>query len=182
MKFVEPFVSEVRAIFGAPFKRSDEYKLLAAALDNIAQSDKPWMMERIVSSFPATMSRYERRKLKKIAEAHGKVIEAQLYRQALCRFSLGEDVDMEKEASNARSLGRYEYERQERTQSVQAAQKAVGSIGAAYQKYLSTQEAKYKAAYDSQNRMFGGMQNNQVMMGQIPQEQWEELQRSGRQY
>ncbi len=101
MKFIEPLVS----VFSAPFKRSEEFKLLSSAIDNIAQGDKPWMMERVVSSLPNSMSRYEQRKLRKMVEAHSKIIEGKIYRQALCRFSLGEDLDMEKEARNARSLG-----------------------------------------------------------------------------
>lgn len=144
MKFIAPLVSEFKAIFGAPFKRSEEYTLLASALDSIARGDKPWHMDKIVDSLPKHMSSYEKRKLKKQAEAHAKVIEAQLYRQALCRFSLGEDLDLEKEAANARSLGLLEYGNQQRASAICGAQQAVGNLQAAYQNY-DTQMQMYEA-------------------------------------
>jgi hypothetical protein len=149
MKFIEPLVST----FSAPFKRSEEYKLLASAIDSIAAGDKPWMMERVVNSLPKAMSKYEQRKLRKMVEAHGTVIEARIYRQALCRFALGEDLDMEKEARNAASLGEIADRNNAHQQAIQA---KLNAIAGQQQAYIQQHAANYQgmqnaAAYAGQN-------------------------------
>jgi len=140
MKFIEPLVSA----FKAPFKRSEEYKLLASAIDSIAAGDKPWMLERVVKSLPAAMSKYEQRKLRKMVEAHGTMIEARIYRQALCRFALGEDLDMEKEARNAASLGQNADRDNAHQQALQAKLNAIAGQQMAYvnQAYVNAKDAR----------------------------------------
>ena len=161
MKFIEPLVLGFKAVVTAPFQRSEEFKLLSSALDNVAQGDKPWLMERIVESLPKHMSAYERMRLRKMAAAHAKLIEARLYRQALCRFSLGEELDLEREAMNARALGRYEYEKQEQRQTFVGAQQAAGNIQAAMSNYQS-QMAAIRQSYNTQNQMYGSLTQEQI--------------------
>jgi hypothetical protein len=163
MKFIEPLAS----VFSAPFKRSEEFKLLSSAIDNIAQGDKPWMMERIVSSLPNSMSRYEQRKLRKMVEAHSKIIEGKIYRQALCRFSLGEDLDMEKEARNARSLGENEH----RDGLHQAAvQSKFNVIAAKQNQYIQHMNAADRQAFAQQAANYAGQQMAAAQQNYVAQQ------------